>query len=185
MLVVLVSGPRGPERASVAGALVRALSSRGYRVGAASRAASESAVRERPDTEAGLLENSGASLVALVGRRRSRVTVVTAPKSLEDLLRLLEAGQRVPPDAVVLSGFDRLAGRREDVLKVVVAHGPREAQAILRGLADPVVAAVCAAEVRGPLRSSSGGEVPVFPLEGEDQVGRLVVETAKRLKLIH
>ncbi len=185
MLVVLVSGPRGPERARVAGEVVRALSSRGYRVGAAARAPSESAVRERPETEAGLLENSGASLVALVGRRRSRVTVVTSPRSLEDLLRLLGAGQRVPPDAAILSGFDRLAGGREDVLKVVVAHGPREAQAILRGLADPVTAAVCVTRAEGPLRSRSGEEVPVFSLEEADRAGGLVVETAKRLKLIH
>ncbi len=185
MLVVLVSGPKGLGRARVAAAIVRALSTRGYRVAAATRAPSESAVRERPETEAGVLENSGAGVVALVGRRRSRVTVVASLKSLEDLLALLGAGQRVPPDAAVLSGFDRLAGGREDVLKVVVAHGEREAQASLRELSDPVVAAVCVTAVEGPLRSRSGGEVPTFSLEEADSAARLVVETAKRLKLLH
>jgi len=185
LLVVLVSGPRGAGRSKVAAAVVRALATRGYRVAAAVRAPSDSAVRERPDTEPGLLEDSGAGVVGLVGRRRSRITLVGTPKELEDLLSMLRAGQAVPPDAAVLCGFDRLAAGKGDVLKVVVAHGAREAESWLRRLTEPVVAAVCSESGGGSLRTGRGDQVPVLPMEDLESAARLVMEAAKRLKLLH
>ena len=184
MLVVSITGPRGAGKTEVAMAIIRALISRGYRVAAAKKVLKDSVVREKPDTDAGRMEDAGAGTVAVIGRRRSRVTLALAPKTLEELLSLLSAGRKVPPDAAVLEGFEHLVMDRTDVLKVVAAHGERDARAHLRGLADPVLAVCVREPVNSPLLTDSGSPVEVFTFEDLRSLAAKVVEEAKRLRML-
>jgi len=184
VLVVSVSGPRGGGKTEVVVAIIRALISRGYRVAAAKKVLKDSIVREKPDTDAGRMEDSGAGTVAMVGRRRSRVTMALAPKTLEELLELLSAGRRVPPDAAVLEGFEHLVKDRPDVIKLVAAHGERDARAHLRGLADPVLGVCVREPVSSQLFTDSGSPVEVFTFDDLKTLAARVVEEAKRLRML-
>ncbi|MGC9104036.1 MAG: hypothetical protein ACP5JF_04485 [Candidatus Methanodesulfokora sp.] len=123
-------------------AILRALSSLGYRTFLVKKARKEDLGEE--------LEGSGGKI--LVGSRHIKV-VMKYKAELDDIFRFAKLCSEVQPDFLVLSGFDEAADRG-DVIKIAVVRSEKERERMIRTLKDPVAGICEESSVEGVIRKA-------------------------------
>ncbi|MCS7102790.1 MAG: hypothetical protein NZ992_02775 [Candidatus Korarchaeum sp.] len=173
---MLLVGVMGSRKEALMKSLVRALTSRGYRVATVAQVR-----RLRVPEELKEYAEAGAGLRMACSTDKVLISSNFPLKEPDSIVKVLSCLTPIEPDAVIFLGFEDELAREEKLMKVVVASSLSEAKQLIEKVSPPLVGVY---SERGPLEGGfSSIDSLVEALVEEGIRRRLLQSSPGRLKV--